>query len=159
MWRPTETQIYDWLKKKQLEFAVRENRKPNRKAKDWMQDHIFSHMHEIFFCELPIILSKWLLRLCGNNEMRRIDGLREWTPELIQQLKEVSNPISRVVDFWVDRILRGYITEFAIDYTKSYNATKREFFCRPRAKYLRELTVWIKMALRDCGTLPMKNDS
>jgi len=74
-------------------------------------------------------------------------------------LKEVSNSISRVVDFWIDSILRGYITEFAIDYTKSYSATKREFFQGPRAKYLRKLAVWKKMALRDHGTFPMRNDS
>ena len=97
--------------------------------------------------------------MCEENGTWRIDGPREWTPELIQQLKEISNPISRVVDLWVDSVLRGYITEFPIDYTKSYSAAKREFFQGPGAKYLRDLTIWIKMALRDKGTLPMRNDS
>jgi len=49
-------------------------------------------------------------------------------PELIQQLKQLSNIISLAVDFWIDSILRGYITMFTIDYTKSYNAVERELF-------------------------------
>ena len=104
-------------------------------------------------------MSEWLISLCGNNGTWGIDGPRDGTPELIHQLKEVSNPISHAVDFCIDRILRGYITEFVIDYTKSYSATKREFFYKPRDKYLRELDVWIKMALRDFGAFPMRNDS
>jgi len=72
-------------------------------------------------------------------------------------LKEISNLISRAVDFWIDSILKGYVTEFSIEYTQSYSSLEREFFYGPREKYLRELTVWIKMALHDCGTLPMRN--
>jgi len=118
--------IYDWLKQKQLELVVRENINPNRSAKDWLQDYIYSDLHEIFFCEFPIILSEWLLRLCEYNATWRIDGPREWTLELIQQLKELSNLISCAIDFWIDSILRGYITEFAIEYTRSYSTTERE---------------------------------
>lgn len=159
MWRPTEKEIYDWLKKKQIEFIVRENKNPNRSAEDWLQDHIYSDLHEIFFCEFPIILSEWLLRLCENNGTWRIDGPREWTFELIKQLKEVSIPISCTIYFWIDSILRGYIIEFGIDCTKSYSTAEREFLQGTRAKYLRKLIVWIKMALRDHGTLHMRNDS
>lgn len=151
-----ENVIHEWLKKKQLEFDVRENNNPNRKLED---DHIFFDLHEIFFGEFPIILSEWLLRLKDNNMMWRIDGPREWTAELIQQLKEVNNPISRTLDFWIDSILRGYITKFSIDYTKSYNIAKREFFYELREKYLIELIVWIKMAVRDYGTLHMRNNN
>jgi len=104
-------------------------------------------------------LSEWVLRLKDNNEIWRIDGPREWTPELIYQLKEVSKPISRAVDLWIDSILKGYITKFSIDCTKSYSAAERELFYGPREKYLRELTMWIKMDLRDYGTLPMRNDN
>ena len=51
----------------------------------------------------------------------------EWTPYLIQQLERVSNPISRVVNFWVHSILEGYITKIAVDTIKSYNETERDF--------------------------------
>ena len=35
---------------------------------------------------------------------------REWTPHLVEQLEEVSNPLLRAVDFWIDSVLKGYIT-------------------------------------------------
>jgi len=53
--------------------------------------------------------------------------------------------------------LKGYVTEFAITSTKTYSAAEREFFFGLRGRYLRKLTEWIKMALHDCGTLPMRN--
>jgi len=80
MWRSTEIEIYDWLKEKQLEFVVKESVKPNNKVEYWLHDHIFADLDEIIFCEFPIILSEWLLRLVGNNETWRIHGPREWTP-------------------------------------------------------------------------------
>lgn len=159
MWTPTQKEIEEWLEKKELEFATKENRNSNCDAQRWLQNYIHFDLHEIFFVEFPIILTEWLIRLCEENHTWRIDGPREWTPELFRHLKEIGNPISHVVDFWMDSILRGYITKFVVDYTKSYSATEREFFNRPRAKYLKELKVWIKMALRNRGTFPMKNDS
>ena len=39
----------------------------------------------------------------------------------MQEVTNVSNAISRGVDFWVDSILQGYITEFAIDTITSYS--------------------------------------
>ena len=159
MWRPTEKEIETWLKEKALEFVVKENRNPNHDVERWLQDYIYSNLHEIFFVELHNILTEWLVRLCEENTTWRIDGRREWTAKLVQQLKEISNPISHAVDFLLDSILTVYIIEFSIDYMKSYSATERELFQGPRAKYLRKLNVWIKIALRDRGTLPMKNDS
>ena len=79
-------------------------------------------------------MTEWLLRLCEKSGTWRIDGPREWTLELIQHLKEVSNSISHVVDFWIDSILRGYTTKFAIYYTNSYSAAEREFFRRAERK-------------------------
>jgi len=99
MWRPTEKEIETWLKDKALEFVVKENKNPNHDAERWLQDYIYSDLHEIIFVELPIILTEWLVRLCEENATWRIDGLREWTPELVKPLKEISNPISRTVDF------------------------------------------------------------
>jgi len=98
-----------------------------------------------------------MLKLKETNASWGINVKGEWTPEKIQQLKEISNPISRVVDFWIDSILKGYVIEFAITYTQSYSASEREFFFGARGRYLRELTVWIKMALHNCKTFPMRN--
>ena len=87
------------MKEKELEFVVKENINPNRSAKDWLQDQIYSDLHEILFCEFPIILTEWLLKFCEENGTWRIDDSREWTPEFLQRLKEASNPISCVVNF------------------------------------------------------------
>jgi hypothetical protein len=57
---------------------------------------------------------------------------RRWTPELIQEVNIVSNKISHTVDFWLDSIVGGYITEFVIDCTQSYSIVEREFFKGPR---------------------------
>jgi hypothetical protein len=57
----------------------------------------------------------------------RRTNLRNWTPELIQQVNNVSNSISHVVDFWLDNILGGYTTEFTIDETQYYSTVGREF--------------------------------
>jgi len=125
MWRPTKKEIETWLKEKALKFVVKENIKLNRDVERWLQDYIYSDLHEILFVELPIILTEWLVRLCEENTTSRIDGLREWTLELVQHLKEINNPISHAIDFKLDNVLRGYITKFVINYTKSYNADER----------------------------------
>jgi hypothetical protein len=54
--------------------------------------------------------------------------LRNWTPELIQQVNVVRNKTSHTIDYWLDSVLGGYVTEFAIDCTQSYNVVEREFF-------------------------------
>ena len=46
---------------------------------------------------------------------------RAWTPQLVQRLNIVNNTISRVVKFWVDNILEGYITEIVVDTIKPYS--------------------------------------
>jgi hypothetical protein len=51
----------------------------------------------------------------------------EWTSVQIEQLQQVNNKFTRAVDFWLDSIVAGFITEFAVDTVKSYNATEKEF--------------------------------
>lgn len=67
--------------------------------------------------------------------------------------------MSCTVDFWIDSILSGYITKFVVDYSKSYSVAEREFFKGQISKYLKELRMWIKMALYDKDILKMENDS
>ena len=47
--------------------------------------------------------------------------ITEWGDQLVQEVTNVSNVVSRAVDFWVDSILQGYITKFAIDTINSYS--------------------------------------
>ena len=41
-------------------------------------------------------------------------------------MKRVNNLISKAVEFWVDSILDGYITEFVVDTITSYSEAKRK---------------------------------
>ena len=45
----------------------------------------------------------------------------EWNPQLIERLKRVRNPVSRAINFSMDIILQGYITEFVVDTITSYS--------------------------------------
>ena len=52
----------------------------------------------------------------------------DWTPEAIQRLKKTYNSILRVVDFWLNNSLEGFITEFTVDTLKAYSEAERVFF-------------------------------
>ena len=66
---------------------------------------------------------------------------------MIEQLKRVRNPMSRDVDFWIDNILEGYITEFFVDTITSHSEVERNFFQGPRGIYVLSLKMWIKMII------------
>lgn len=48
------------------------------------------------------------------------------------------------VDHWLDQILGGFVTEFAVDTSVSYNDAEQICFKGPRGKYLISLNTWIK---------------
>jgi hypothetical protein len=45
-----------------------------------------------------------------------------------------------VVDLLLNSIMGGYIIEFAVECTQSYNVVEREFFKGPRGRYLSALS-------------------
>ena len=63
------------------------------------------------------------------------------------------NSISRAVDFWVDSILQGYITEFVVDTITSYSEAERNFFQGPQRRYLLSISTWIKLLAYEKGLL------
>ena len=73
-------------------------------------------------------------------------------------MEKVSNPISRDVDFWFNRILEGYITEIAIDTIRSYSEIVRQFFKGLRGRYLNSLKLWKKMLVCENEILRMEFD-
>ena len=77
---------------------------------------------------------------------------------MIQWLKRVINPILRDIDFWVDIIMEGYITEIVVDHIRSYSKTEREFFQEPRGRYLKSLKLWIKMLVCEKNILRMESN-
>jgi hypothetical protein len=84
--------------------------------------------------------------------------LRIWTPEFIQEVNTIINQISHKVDFWLDSILGGYITECAIDCTQSYNVVERDFIKGLHKRYLKSLSTWINMLLCDKEVMKMEYD-
>ena len=57
------------------------------------------------------------------------------------------------MDFWLNNLLEGFITEFAVDTLKAYSEVERLFFKGYRGKYLNSLNLWIKMLLCEQGVL------
>ena len=60
---------------------------------------------------------------------------------MIQRLEQIDNPISRVVDFWLNSLLEGFVTEFTVDTLKAYSEAERIFFKGYCGKYLKSLNL------------------
>jgi hypothetical protein len=113
--------------------------------KQWMTKYVFIDMHEIFFGKFLVILTKWIERLVEKT--RRFSTTRNWTLELVTQLNFVSNPTTRAIDFWLDSLLVGYVTYFAVDCIQSYNVAERDFFKGLHGSLMKSLNMWINMLL------------
>ena len=68
-----------------------------------------------------------------------------------------SNPISIAVDFWIDSILEGYVTEFVVEVINSYSEVERDFLQGPRGRYLMSVNLWIKMVLYEKDILQLND--
>ena len=121
--------------------------------KRWLDDYIYSDIHEILFVEFPILLHEWLVGLASRWTNYQTREITEWSDQLIQEVTRVSNIVSRAVDFWVDCILQGYITEFAKDTITSYSEAEQDFFQGPRRRYLLSISTWIKLLAYEKGIL------
>ena len=77
------------------------------------------------------MLHEWLLRLETRKTNFQRREVVEWSDRLVHKITSVSNTISRDVDFWVDSILQGYITEFVVETITSYSEDERNFFQGP----------------------------
>ena len=82
---------------------------------------MYMDINEIFFVEFPIVLHEWLSILETQKKKIQRRETVEWSAQLIRDLASVSNPISRAIDFWVDSILQGYITQFVVEAITSYS--------------------------------------
>lgn len=92
-------------------------------------------------------LYDWIARLAGSQGRYKIDPLIVWTPQLVHKLETSEDKVARPVDHWLNRIIGGFIIEFAIDTTVSYSEAERRFLKEPRGKYIKSLNTWIKMML------------
>jgi hypothetical protein len=150
-WHPSKEDIEVWLESKEKKFTEREKKNPKLSVEDWLQRYAFSDLHEVFFATFPTKLHAWLSRLVENKTSSHSDKPVEWTLEVIQRLKNTNNSISRAVDFWLNSLLEGFVTEFEVDMLKAYSEAERLFFKGYHGKYLNSLNFWIKMSLFEQG--------
>ena len=136
-----------------LAFAQEESVGTRLSAEIWVDMYIYYDIHEVFFAEFPTILHEWLSILVTKQTNFQRRETVEWSEQLVHEVTNVSNPISRAVDFWVDSILQGYIIEFTIDTITSYSEAERNFFQGPRRRYFLSINTWIKMIVYEKGIL------
>jgi len=90
-----------------------------------------------------------------NNQTRPI----EWTTKNIGHLERVNNKFKCVVDFWLDNIIAGFITKFAVHTAKSYTVVEKDFLKGPRGRYIRSLYMSVNILLHDKGMMTMELNS
>ena len=124
----------------------------------WLARYIHDGLHEWYFCEFLVLLQEWLTKFAKRKMNFQGGEPTSWTPELIQALQETSNKALRAVEVWLDSILEGYITEFAVDTNKYFSEAEREFFSVPRGQFLLSLQLSIKKLVREKGILNMDKE-
>ena len=77
----------------------------------------------------------------------------------IIQLQHINNKFTHAVDFWLDSIVAGFITEFAVDTTKYYTKAEQGFLKGPKGRYISLLYTSIKILLYDNGVITMESDN
>jgi hypothetical protein len=73
-------------------------------------------------------------------------------------LEYVDNKWFKSIDFSFDCVKEGYIGEFVIECTRSFNSVEINFAANPRRKLLEEIPLWIKMLLMEKGLMCMEHD-
>ena len=126
-WHPTRDELNQWVESKEKEFSKQKNMSPRLSTEDWLQKHIFTDLHTIFFVTYGNELYDWLSKLTDKNIFKKKRNI-VWTPELIQTVKNLDNPITRTVEFWLASVLEGFVTKFVVDQTKSFSEAERYFF-------------------------------
>ena len=127
-WHPTRPEIEGWFDLKLRAFVEAKNQNPKLLTSKWLDRYIHDGPHEWFFCEFPIILYEWLVKFAYKKKNFQGGEPTSWTLELIQELQETDNKASQAVEVWLDSILEGYITKFAVDTNNSFSEAEREFF-------------------------------
>jgi hypothetical protein len=84
--------------------------------------------------------------------------LVEWTTKNIAHLERVNNEFMHAVDFWLDKIIVGFITKFTFDTVNSYTVVEKDFLMGPRGRYIRSLYMSVKILLHDKGVMIMESN-
>ena len=89
----------------------------------------------------------WITKLVDGQGRWRLDSPIVWTQKLVRRLEASEDKIARVVNHQLDRVIKGFVTEFTVDTSISYNEAEWLFFKGLRGKHLRSLNTWIKILL------------
>jgi hypothetical protein len=111
-----------------------------------------------FFVISRIFLQEWLLRLKENHPTNQIIQL-EWNPMDIVQLQQVNKKFTCAVDFWLDSIVAGFITEFAVDTVNSYIAVEKDFLKGTIGRYIISLHTSNNILLYDNSVINIESDN
>ena len=63
LWHLMKKEIEDWMDSKMLTFTQEESTGTWLSAEKWIDEYIYSNIHEISFVEFPILQHEWLSRL------------------------------------------------------------------------------------------------
>ena len=83
LWHPTKEEIEDWMDAKTLVFAQEESAGTRFSAKRWLDEYIYSDIHEIFFVEFPILLHEWLVGLASRRTNYQTREITKWSDQLV----------------------------------------------------------------------------
>ena len=113
------------MDKKIHEFMAQENKNPRLSKEEWLDCYLYTEIHEIFFASFPTNLYEWITKLANSQGSYKLDRPIVWTPELVHKLEASEDKIVHTVDHWLDRIIGGFITKFAVDTSVSYSEAER----------------------------------
>ena len=108
-WHPAKEELNQWVESIETEFAMIENKSATLSIEDWLQKHIYTDLHTIFFATYGNELYDWLSKPTDQNIFRKKRNI-VWTLELIHTVKSIDNPITRAVHFWLASVLEGFVT-------------------------------------------------
>ena len=66
---------------KTLVFVQEESAGTWFSKKRWLDDYIYSDIHEIFFAEFPILLHEWLVGLASRQTNYQTREISEWSDQ------------------------------------------------------------------------------
>jgi len=101
--------------------VTQENKNLRLLKEELLDCYLYTKIHEIFFASFPTELYEWIAKLADSQGRWKLDGPIVWTLELVCRLEASEDKITRVVDHWLDWIIGGFVTEFAVDTSVSYS--------------------------------------
>jgi len=123
-WNLTKKEIEGWLDSRIHEFAAQENRNLWLSKEEWLDCYLYTNIHKIFFTSFPTELYEWIAKLADSQGRWKLDNPIVWTLELVCRLEASEDKIARALYQYLNRIIRGFITEFAVDTSVSYSKAK-----------------------------------